>query len=98
MQDLSGNWSCQDGLTYSFTQVGNQLFIAGNNNSVGGDKNVGFGSIDVETQSVILTWADTFNSQGYGHKGVLFMDASEPNKLVKKAGSEAYGIGNFTKD
>lgn len=97
MQDLTGTWSCQDGLTYYFTQVGNTLFIAGNNNSVGGFKNVGFGIINSNTQSVILQWADTPNSNGFGNNGILYMDASVNNQLTKKAGDARYGIGDFTR-
>lgn len=97
MQDLTGKWSCTDGMTYYFTQVGNLLYTAGNNNSAGGSKNVGFGTINIDTQEVIFQWADTPDSDGFGHKGVLFMDASVPGKLTKKAGSASFGIGNFTK-
>lgn len=97
MQDLTGTWSCQDGLTYYFTQVGNTLFIAGNNDSAGGSKNVGFGLINTDTQAVILQWADTPNSNGFGNKGVLYMDASVAGKLTRTAGDSRFGIGNFTK-
>lgn len=97
MQNLTGTWSCSDGMSYYFTQVGNVLFIAGNGASVGGSYNVGFGTIDIEAREIILQWADTPNSSGFGNKGVLFMDAGTPGKLTKKAGSTQFGIGNFTK-
>ena len=96
MQKLTGKWSCEDGMTYEFTQVGVTLYTAGNNNSAGGSKNVGFGVIDEDSQLITLQWDDTPNSNGFGNKGVLLMDGSTPGKLKKLAGSEGFGIGNFS--
>jgi hypothetical protein len=96
MQNLTGTWSCKDGLTYEFTQVSNTVYTAGNNNSAGGSKNVGFGVIDEKNQLVTLQWADTPNSNGFGNKGVLLMDASVEGKLTKVGGSPEFGIGDFT--
>ena len=96
MQNLTGTWSCKDGLTYEFTQIGMTLYTAGNNNTVGGYKIVGLGAIDEKSQLVTLQWADTPNSEGFGHSGVVLMDGSTKGSLKKLGGSPDFGIGNFT--
>lgn len=97
MKNLTGKWSCPDGLTYNMTQIGNQLFIAGNNDRESELKNVGYGTINQETATIVLTWADTPNSEGFGHHGVLYMTAVSENELKRDAGNPKFGIGNFTR-
>jgi|GEM_PF-1129088 hypothetical protein len=95
MKDLTGTWTCQgDGLTYYLTQIGNDLYFTGVGKST---TNVGFGIINPNEASIVAHWADTPNSNGMGNHGVLFLDASQDDKIVKKAGSQNYGIGNFVK-
>lgn len=94
MINLTGTWAGGDTLTYQFTQVGNVLFIRGDKDNL---HNVGFGTIEMETNLVILQWADTPDSSGFGHKGVLLMEIIGNNQLSKKGGSASFGIGNFTR-
>jgi hypothetical protein len=96
MQNLNGTkWQCNgDGMTYNFTQLGNNLFVAGVGNNC---YNVGFGTINPDNATIILQWADTPNSAGMGNHGICFLDASQNNVITKTNGSPSFGIGNFTK-
>jgi hypothetical protein len=95
MQKLTGTWRGDgDGMTYHFTQIENDLYMYGNNSSC---HNVGFGTIDEDSATVILQWADTPDSAGFGHHGICYLDASQEGTITKKAGDAHYAIGNFTR-
>lgn len=93
MYDLTGTWTSGDSLTYQFTQTGNTLLTKGDNGR--GWMNVGSGYIEPETNFVIMHWADTPDSKGFGSKGVLLMEIENKDQIVKKGGSSNFGIGNF---
>jgi hypothetical protein len=95
MQSLTGTWNCSgDGMTYYLTQIGNVLYLMGSGN---GCYNAGTGVIHPDDATIILQWADTPNSRGYGNNGICFLNASQNNVITKTAGSPNFGIGNFTK-
>ncbi len=94
MQNLTGKWTSGDGMTYQIVQVGESVFISGAGN---GYHNVGFGTIDADSKSLIMQWADTPDSGGFGSKGNCYIDISAPGVMRKQAGSARYGIGNFNK-
>ena len=94
MQDLTGIWDCEDGGTYYLTQRQNNLYLYGSGE---GWYNVGFGIINPDSQTVVISWADIPNSSRPDHHGTAFLDASQEGKVIKKEGDAAFGIGNFTK-
>jgi hypothetical protein len=94
MQNITGTWTCGDGLTYFITQSANDILLLGMGNS---SYNVGTGTINPSDNTIVLTWADTPNSNGYGNHGICFLDASQNGVIRKKDGSQNFGIGNFTK-
>lgn len=94
MQNLSGKWKCpSDGGTYYITLLENNIYI----NGVGsGWNNVGFGTINPDTSSIVVSWADTPNNTPTQSHGIEYLDASQQDTIVKKAGS-CYGYGNLIK-
>lgn len=95
-QEWTGKWTClgDDG-TYYITALGNNLYISG---VTSGETcfNVGFGVINVDQNSAVVSWSDTPQSAKPASNGVEYLKLSDANTITKVQGS-SFAYGNFTK-
>lgn len=92
--NLSGIWSCPDQLTYYITQVGNDIFLHGQNQD---SQNVGFGTFNPSNSTLSVKWADLPNSDGFGNRGTLTSYVHNANEIVVQSGDADFGIGTFSR-